>query len=64
MHPGPEVVKIFMVNPAEYEHFLLINIKMPSILGISTFMDRKTSILGLSEPDKNKYIDIFMFLNI
>ena len=34
--------------------FLLINVKMPTItiVGILTFMNRKNSILGLSEPEK------------
>ena len=34
--------------------FLLINVKMPTIVGIFlTFMSRKNSILGLSEPKKS-----------
>ena len=34
--------------------FLLINVKMPTIVvGILTFMSRKTSILGLLEPEKS-----------
>ena len=32
--------------------FLLVNVKMPIIVGILTFMRRKNSILGLSEPEK------------
>ena len=32
--------------------FLLINVEMPTIVGISTFMSRKNNILGLSEPEK------------
>ena len=32
--------------------FLLINVKMPTIVGILTFMNRKNSILGLTEPEK------------
>ena len=32
--------------------FLLINVKMPTIVGILTFMSRKNSILSLSEPEK------------
>ena len=42
---GPEVVKLFFVlNSAEHEimnFFLLINVKMPTIVGILTFMSRK-----------------------
>ena len=32
--------------------FLLLNVKMPTIVGILTFMSRKNSILSLSEPEK------------
>ena len=32
--------------------FLLLNVKMPTIVGILTFMTRTNSILGLSEPEK------------
>ena len=32
--------------------FLLINVKMPTIVGILTFMSRTNSILDLSEPEK------------
>ena len=32
--------------------FLLINVEMPTIVRISAFMGKKTSILGLSEPEK------------
>ena len=40
----------FMLNSTEHEFFLLINVKMPTIAGILTFMSGKNSILGLSEP--------------
>ena len=39
--------------------FLLINVKMPTVVGILTFMSRNNSILGLSEPKKAKFLDIF-----
>ena len=32
--------------------FLLINVEMSTVVGISTFVCRKNSILGLSEPEK------------
>ena len=32
--------------------FLLINVKMPTIVGILIFISRKNSILGFSEPEK------------
>ena len=42
----------FMFNSTEHKIFLLINVKMPTIVGILTFMSMKSSILGLSEPKK------------
>ena len=32
--------------------FLLINVKMPTVVGILTFISGENSILGLSEPNK------------
>ena len=47
---GPEVIKLFfMLNSLSMKFFLLINVKIPTIVGILTFMSRKNSILGLSE---------------
>ena len=46
-------IKNFMLKSAEHEFFLLINVKMPIDVGILTFMSRKNSILGLSEPEKS-----------
>ena len=44
--------------------FLLINVKIPTIVGILTFMNnRKNSILGLSEPKKAEFLDIFYTYN-
>ena len=34
------------------EFFQLINVKMPTIVGILTFMSGKNSIVDLSEPEK------------
>ena len=48
---GPEVIKLFVLNSAEHDFFLLIN-EMPTIVGISTFISRKNSILRVSEPEK------------
>ena len=39
---------------------MLIIVKMPTVVGILTFMSRKNSILGLSEPEKKtEFLDIF-----
>ena len=43
------------------QQFLLINVKMPLIVGILTFMSRKNSPLGLSEP---KNADFFLYFHI
>ena len=52
--PGPEVIKLFSCSTQlSMKFFLLINVKMPTIVGILTFMSRKNSILHLSEPDKS-----------
>ena len=51
--PGSEVIKFFSCSTQlSIKFFLLINVKMPTIVGILTFMSRKNSILGLSEPEK------------
>ena len=41
-----------MLSSAEHEIFLLINVKMSTIVGILTFMSKKNNILGLSEVGK------------
>ena len=53
---GPEVIKLFSCStqlPVSTKFFLLMNVKMPTNVGILTFMSGKNSILGLSEPEKN-----------
>ena len=53
--PGPEVIKPFSCSTQlSMKFFLLINVKMPTIVGILTFMSGKKSILGLSEPKKSR----------
>ena len=41
---------------------LLINVKMPTVVGILTFISRKISILGLSEPEKADFFYILFIL--
>ena len=51
--PGPKVIKCFSCSTQlSMKFFLLIHVKMPTIVGILTCMSRKNSILGLSEPKK------------
>ena len=52
---GPEVIKLFSCSTQlSMEFFLLINVKMPTIVGILTFVSGKNSILGLSEPKNGR----------
>ena len=51
---GPEVIKLFSCSSQlNMKIFLLIKVKMPTDVGILTFMIRKNSILGLSESGKS-----------
>ena len=44
---GPKVIKLFTYSTQlSMKFFLLINSGMPTVVGISTFMGRKNSILG------------------
>ena len=53
MKSGPEVIKLFSCSTQlKMKFLLLINVKMPTIVGILTFMNKKNSILGLSESKK------------
>ena len=50
---GPEVINFFSCSTQlSMTFFLLINVKMPTIVGILTFMSGQNSILCLSEPEK------------
>ena len=57
---GPEVMKILSCSiQLSMKFFLLINVKMPTIVGILTFISRKNSIIGISKPGKIEFLDIF-----
>ena len=48
---GPEVIKLFSCSTQLSMNFSpLINVKMPTIVGILTCMSGKNNILGLTEP--------------
>ena len=52
---GPEVIKLFScLTQLSMKFFLLINVKMPTIVGILTFMSGKNSILVLSEHKRSQ----------
>ena len=62
---GPKVIKLFSCSTQlSMKFFWLINVKMPTIVGILTFMSRKNSILHLSELEKAEFLDIFILLFI
>ena len=56
---GFEVIKLFSCS-TQLKFFLLINVKMPTIVGILTVMSGKYSFLGLCEPKKAEFLDIFI----
>ena len=66
MNTGPEVIKLFSCSTQlSMKFFLLINVKMPTAVGILTFMSGKNSIVCLSElKKKNKFLDIFILMGI
>ena len=59
---GPEVIKSSCSTQLSMKFFMLINVKMPTIVGILTLISRKISILGLSEPEKKLHFLIFLYL--
>ena len=49
--PGPKVIKLFSCSTQLSMKFSpLINVKMPTTVGILTCMSGKNNILGLTEP--------------
>ena len=44
------------------EFFLIINVKMPTIVGTFTFMSRKNRFLGLSEPENAELLEMFILM--
>ena len=54
MKSGPEVIKLFSCSTQlSMKFFLLIIVKMPTVVGILTVMSRKNIILCFSEPEKS-----------
>ena len=54
MNSGPKVIKkLSCSTQLSMKLFLLINVKMPTVVGILKFMSRKNSILSLSEPENS-----------
>ena len=60
---GPEFIKLFSCSAQlSMKIFLLINVEMPTFVGISIFTSRKNNILGLTEHDKMLNFLIFLYL--
>ena len=65
INPGPEVIKLFSCSTQlSMKFFLLITVKMATIVGILTFMNRKNSIISLSEPKNAEFPAIFILMSI
>ena len=45
-------------NSAEHEIFQLINVKMPTVVGILTFMSRRNGVLGLCSGKMQNFLII------
>ena len=60
---GSQIIKLFSCSTQlSMKFFLLINVKMPTIVGILTFMSGKNNIPGLSELNKKLNFLIFLYL--
>ena len=66
LHQALGVIKQFSCSTQpSMKFFLLINVKMPTIVGILIFIRRKNSFLSLSEPEnKPEFLDIFIHISI
>ena len=61
------LLRCVLITDSFYVVFLLINVKMQTIVGNLTFMNGKNSTLGLSEQKKKKkaeFLDIFILMSI
>ena len=63
--PGPEAIKNFSCSTKlSMKIFLLINVKMPTIVGILTFMSGKIAFLACPCLKNAEFIDIFILVSI
>ena len=62
--PGPKVIKTFsMLNSAEHEIILLINVKMPIIVCILTFISMKMQHLRDLKQYTSSFAGILAFMS-
>ena len=65
VEPGPEVIKLFPSSTQlSMKFFLLINVKMPTIVGILTFMRRKKIAFSAYLSLKKVEFLIFLYLRV
>ena len=58
----PRVIKPFSYSTQlSMKFFLLMYVKMPTIVGILTFMSGENSILGLCEPKKAIFLYFYTY---
>ena len=63
MKSGIKGLKLFSCSTQlSLKVFLLINVKMPTDVGILTFMSRSNSILCLIGPEGAEFLDIFILI--
>ena len=62
---GPEVIKLFSCSTQlSRKFFLLINVKMPTIVAILTFMSRKIAFSAYLSLKKGEFLDIFILMSV
>ena len=60
LRPGPEVIKLFSCSTQlSLKFLLLINVKMPTIVGILTFISRRNYQFLRVEPEFSTNFDYF-----
>ena len=60
---APQVKKLFfIINSAEHEIFLLINVKMPTIVGISTYISMINSTSERLKASNYLFVRILVFI--
>ena len=62
---GPEVIKLFSCSTQlNIIFFLLINVKMPTIVGTLTFMSRKVAFSAYLSLEEAEFFYIFILMSI
>ena len=63
-HPGPEVIKLFLCSTQlSIKFILLINVKMPTIVDILTFISMINKTAESSNQEKSLFFNILVFMS-